>query len=609
MRTISFYSYKGGVGRSLALANVAKYLSLLQQKVVVVDFDLEAPGLHYKFRDESGQVVQTKGVVDLLSSFVCNEAPPKSLVSYTAVVSGRTPDSPKIRLMPAGRCPDAEYWRMLSRLDWHELFYSQTAPGVGFFLSLQQRIKDEFSPDFLLIDARTGITEIGGVATAILADSVVCFMAHNRENLDGARAVLRGILQTKRVDGADIDLVPVLVRIPPNTSPTKEKKIVDAVAGFLSEPAEELEYTVSVDEVFVLHSDPPLQIEEVIRIDQGREAGDTPLLRDYLKLFGRLVPEKLVASSIRPLLNTLKERAWDDPDGAEQDAANLAFLYPLPATLEALVRFYRLRRVKGERLMQAAERYVDITGNASEPLVWSVVVENNEVVSGWKRQPWSASFVKGVFDAQGEEVRQTAAWVEVGLNLAEFLSGREQRGDAKAVLIAVAENGRISATQAVRAIKLLADFGEADRAIQIASAFREQKINDEDFTEAIGAAILASGDSSLAAELLDSDDFHEEQLRISSPEQWFRIRIQAGRTDGVEEVLRDSLQSVLESQSRRGVGGISTQRLLEIGKLYQQLGSRETFFGEVRKALASHPRFLRDPDEVDGYLRRLARNL
>ena len=46
MKTITFYSYKGGTGRSLALANAARYLARLEFKVVALDFDLEAPGLH-----------------------------------------------------------------------------------------------------------------------------------------------------------------------------------------------------------------------------------------------------------------------------------------------------------------------------------------------------------------------------------------------------------------------------------------------------------------------------------------------------------------------------------------------------------------------------------
>ena len=49
MHTISFYSYKGGVGRSLAVYYFAKELAALGKKVIAIDFDFEAPGLPYKF--------------------------------------------------------------------------------------------------------------------------------------------------------------------------------------------------------------------------------------------------------------------------------------------------------------------------------------------------------------------------------------------------------------------------------------------------------------------------------------------------------------------------------------------------------------------------------
>lgn len=45
MYTITFYSFKGGVGRTMALVNVAAQLAEMGRKVLVVDFDLEAPGL------------------------------------------------------------------------------------------------------------------------------------------------------------------------------------------------------------------------------------------------------------------------------------------------------------------------------------------------------------------------------------------------------------------------------------------------------------------------------------------------------------------------------------------------------------------------------------
>src|SRR4051812_20067843 len=46
--TIVFYSYKGGVGRSLTVANLAGFLAQFDFNVGVIDLDLEAPGMHYK---------------------------------------------------------------------------------------------------------------------------------------------------------------------------------------------------------------------------------------------------------------------------------------------------------------------------------------------------------------------------------------------------------------------------------------------------------------------------------------------------------------------------------------------------------------------------------
>ncbi len=65
---VTFYSYKGGVGRTMALANVAALLARWGYKVLAVDWDLEAPGLEQFFaghlnRDE---LHRREGVIDLL---------------------------------------------------------------------------------------------------------------------------------------------------------------------------------------------------------------------------------------------------------------------------------------------------------------------------------------------------------------------------------------------------------------------------------------------------------------------------------------------------------------------------------------------------------------
>ena len=45
-RVLTFYSYKGGTGRSMALANVGWILASAGKRVLLIDWDFEAPGLH-----------------------------------------------------------------------------------------------------------------------------------------------------------------------------------------------------------------------------------------------------------------------------------------------------------------------------------------------------------------------------------------------------------------------------------------------------------------------------------------------------------------------------------------------------------------------------------
>jgi tetratricopeptide (TPR) repeat protein len=69
---VTFYSYKGGVGRSMALANVARQLQLQGLNVAMVDWDLEAPGLESFFAptaEERDALRARLGLIDLLVAY------------------------------------------------------------------------------------------------------------------------------------------------------------------------------------------------------------------------------------------------------------------------------------------------------------------------------------------------------------------------------------------------------------------------------------------------------------------------------------------------------------------------------------------------------------
>jgi hypothetical protein len=116
-------------------------------------------------------------------------------------------------LMPAGPAPRGSYWAVLKELN--DKLRPADPSGRGFMamLDLQARIQDELKPDYLLIDARTGVTEIGSLATTILADTVVCMFVANLESLDGTLAVIEALQSAPRLTSQKpIRAIPVLSR-------------------------------------------------------------------------------------------------------------------------------------------------------------------------------------------------------------------------------------------------------------------------------------------------------------------------------------------------------------------------------------------------------------
>src|SRR5215467_4520903 len=70
-QVITFYSYKGGTGRTMALANVAWILAANGKRVLAVDWDLESPGLlrfFSPFMDPSA-LTSTPGVIDMIQEY------------------------------------------------------------------------------------------------------------------------------------------------------------------------------------------------------------------------------------------------------------------------------------------------------------------------------------------------------------------------------------------------------------------------------------------------------------------------------------------------------------------------------------------------------------
>ena len=196
---VTFYSYKGGVGRSMALANIALLLARKGLRVLTVDWDLEAPGLERYF---SHFEVKSTGP-GLLR--MCIEARDHGSVDFRDFTSSLDCETKyPLTLLSSGREHDEAYSQNLEAFDWEGFFNKN---GGRFVESLREAWRGEF--DIVLIDSRTGLSDTGGICTIQLPDIVVAMFTANYQSLYGVRDVMR--LAQKARQSLAYDRMPLTV--------------------------------------------------------------------------------------------------------------------------------------------------------------------------------------------------------------------------------------------------------------------------------------------------------------------------------------------------------------------------------------------------------------
>ena len=189
MYVTTFYSYKGGVGRTMALVNVAALLAQGGKRVLVVDFDLEAPGI-----PSYGPLSCARGrpgVVDYIHRYLETAECP-NVADY--IVHCPLDEQHSVWVLPAGDNTKSYYSERFSSIDWNFLYEHQH--GYEFFEDLRQQWSSaEYAFDYVLIDSRTGNTDIGGICTRQLPDAVVTMFVPTEQNIDGLIPIVDQIRQ------------------------------------------------------------------------------------------------------------------------------------------------------------------------------------------------------------------------------------------------------------------------------------------------------------------------------------------------------------------------------------------------------------------------------
>ncbi len=571
MKTISFYSYKGGVGRSLTLTNLGVYLARFGATVVMVDFDLEAPGLAYKLRREGPVAVHGRGLAGLLADI--SQGLPVDKADYDLAIdvsqyavsaesdvgNGINSEQPpgKLFLVPAGNPLEPEYWRDLAAIDWELLFASEARSGVAALSLLKQSLARNFAPEVLLVDSRTGITPGGGIATTLLPDVVVTLLLNSPEHLDGSRTVVSAVT----LGGAKApNVIPVLSRytseprrpvaatrarlarfdVPESDDDSALDELLATLREGLIQGLPE-DAAMKVAQPLVLHSDVALQRRESLAFGTDSEPVDrnpNALLEDYLRLFAALVPREMVlryASAVRARARAV---ILDRPDDAIGTLESLLTLVGDPEVFADLIKIYALRR-DPSGMLGAADRLFRVHGLV---LVQPALTE---AIRGTAVRPQRGSVARG---AQLPPRFLEAYWrlaapedVEWGANIALQFAQADATAEARRLADEV-----IALDPSPRALAQLVSIiargnRDAERlALDLVSDGFDGGIESLEFLRAAARAVTYQEHSTLADRILSAPK--SSALPDATIIELTRI---AGRTEEASELLVEVLASMM----------------------------------------------------------------
>jgi tetratricopeptide (TPR) repeat protein len=218
-KTVTFYSYKGGVGRSMSLVNIACLMVKQGKKVLLIDWDLEAPGLHSFFNDSIKK--DALGLVDFITdatTFIKEEANNndegyfkflnENIHNYIQKDISIEKSELKLDIIKAGKF-DENYTNKLNEIDW--ISFYKNAPS--FFRTFAEFLEVQY--DYILIDSRTGLSDTGGVCTMLMPQILVLVFALNNQNLNGVIDVARQSVNYRfdSNDSRDLTILPLPSRI------------------------------------------------------------------------------------------------------------------------------------------------------------------------------------------------------------------------------------------------------------------------------------------------------------------------------------------------------------------------------------------------------------
>jgi hypothetical protein len=223
-----FFGIKGGVGRSTALAVMAWRLAQADKRVLIVDLDLESPGISSTLLPDAA--VPDYGVVDWLVEDAIGQADDALLLDMIQPSPLVAQSAGEIRVVPSGG-KKGDYLAKLSRA-----YMGGGAPGVyrefaerldGMIGALEEREK----PDVVLIDSRAGLHDDAAAVVTRLGAMAFLFAVNTAQTWHAYEILFKHWRDNPGIREIRQNLKMVSSMIPPKYRDEYEKEFREASYG------------------------------------------------------------------------------------------------------------------------------------------------------------------------------------------------------------------------------------------------------------------------------------------------------------------------------------------------------------------------------------------
>ena len=561
MYVTTFYSFKGGVGRTMALVNSAVTLALRGRRVLVVDFDVEAPGL------DTFDVLQTReevpGVIDFVTRYLESGQAP-DVAEYIGECPDIGDEGGQLWIMPSGRSDS--YAANFNQVDWAELYGRRE--GYLLFEDLKEQWNQLLRPDYVLIDSRTGHTDTCGICTRQLPDSVVVFFFPNEQNLRGLTEVVGDIRsEAKEPRNKTIELHFVMSNVPDLDDEDRilESKI-DAFQdqlGFRREP-------------MVVH-----RYDSLSLLNQVVFAKDRPRSR-LAKEYGEIVRE-------------ISARNWQDRDGALEYIRRAGRRWRRIEDDSTTARERMLERIEdahaedGEVLFGLAElREEDRQPESAASLVQQAIDAGYDLPEAYLKR---ARIRADNDDVSGaiEDARRVLESNQVAPPMVREALGRLLRTQPSTVN-ELAESTAVRSLEVDDQFWLAHSFNRTQEHLQLAVSLWERLLAVPDFPEDrignaqhfLGVSYMGLGRCSAAARMFRKEEQSIADLGIADAFNY------AMALWGVRQTVEiEAFQHVVELDLLDVQGDKTTNYLQCMAVAYWATGERDAALGHVDRAQAT----------------------